>query len=111
MGNSIIRKRVVLGRLGCSKTYFDETYVKTGRLHPIYLSSRLTAFFEDEVESLIEDIRRERDRALQQQPHLAPEDGDGPQPKPKLRAEGDRGDRQPRPRHARGTNTASAKTD
>jgi predicted DNA-binding transcriptional regulator AlpA len=68
----IERRRAAHTRLGVGKTTFDENYVDKGgesyvpgtnipRLRPVPLGARAIGFFSDEIDSLIEALRRFRD--------------------------------------------------
>jgi predicted DNA-binding transcriptional regulator AlpA len=67
-GMRILRKREVLERLGIRKTAFYSNFVKTGRLRLVKIGDRAVGVIEQELDALIEELRRERDR----RPH--PED-------------------------------------
>ena len=56
----IVRKNEVLKRLGIRKTTFYETFIKTGRLRFVKISARAVGVIEDELDALIEELRRER---------------------------------------------------
>ena len=58
----IVRKNEVLKRLGIRKTTFYETFIKTGRLRFVKIGVRAVGIIEDELDALIEELRRERDR-------------------------------------------------
>ena len=58
----ILRKREALERLGIRKTAFHDLFVTTGKLRPVNIGTRAVGYLEDEVDALIEDMRRERDR-------------------------------------------------
>ena len=58
----ILRKNEVLERLGIRKTTLHESFVKTGRLRFVKIGARAVGVIEDELEALIEELRRERDR-------------------------------------------------
>ena len=58
----ILRKNEVLKRLGIRKTTLHETFIKTGRLHFVKIGARAVGIIEDELDALIEEMRRERDR-------------------------------------------------
>lgn len=58
----ILRKREALERLGIRKTAFHDLFVMTGKLRPVNIGTRAVGYLEDEVDALIEDLRRERDR-------------------------------------------------
>ena len=58
----ILRKREVLERLGIRKTAFHDLFVTTGKLRPLNIGTRAVGYLESEVDALIEDMRRERDR-------------------------------------------------
>jgi predicted DNA-binding transcriptional regulator AlpA len=62
MTKRILRKREVLERLGIRKTTFHDLFVRTGKLRPLNIGTRAVGYLEDEVDALIEDMRRERDR-------------------------------------------------
>jgi predicted DNA-binding transcriptional regulator AlpA len=71
-GKRILRKREVLERLGIRKTTLYETFIKTGRLRFVKIGARAVGIIEDELDALIEELRRERDRS----PRAARERGD-----------------------------------
>jgi hypothetical protein len=63
------------GRLGVGKTKFHEDFIDTGgdpyvpgtkvrRLKPVRIGLRAMAFIDDEIDELIEGLRRERDKNL-----------------------------------------------
>jgi len=58
----IVRKNEVLKRLGIRKTTLHETFIKTGRLRFVKIGVRAVGIIEDELDALIEELRRERDR-------------------------------------------------
>ena len=58
----IVRKNEVLNRLGIRKTTLHETFIKTGRLRFVKIGVRSVGIIEDELDALIEELRRERDR-------------------------------------------------
>ena len=58
----IVRKNEVLKRLGIRRTTFYETFIKTGRLRFVKIGVRAVGIIEDELDALIEELRRERDR-------------------------------------------------
>ena len=62
MSKRILRKRELLERLGIRKTAFYDLFVATGKLRPVNIGTRAVGYLEDEVDELIEDMRRERDR-------------------------------------------------
>jgi predicted DNA-binding transcriptional regulator AlpA len=68
-GMRVLRKREVLERLGIRKTTFYESYIKTGKLRFVKIGARAVGVIEDELDALIEEMRRERDR----RPHAAGE--------------------------------------
>ena len=55
-------KNEVLKRLGIRKTTLHETFIKTGRLRFVKIGVRAVGIIEDELDALIEELRRERDR-------------------------------------------------
>jgi hypothetical protein len=76
MPRGIERKPAVAARLGCGVTTLEEKYVDRGgdpfvpgtgdavrRIRPVAIGERLTGFFSDEVDRLIEEIRAWRDSA------------------------------------------------
>jgi predicted DNA-binding transcriptional regulator AlpA len=79
----IERSRAVYSRLGVGKTTFDENYVARDgsnssipgtdipRLRPVRLGPRAIGFFSDEIDNLIEALRRKRDTAPQRAPKPA----------------------------------------
>ena len=58
----ILRKNEVLERLGIRKTTLHANFIKTGRLRFVKIGARAVGVIEDELDSLIEELRRERDR-------------------------------------------------
>jgi predicted DNA-binding transcriptional regulator AlpA len=58
----ILRKREVLDRLGIRKTALHENFIKTGRLRFVQIGARAVGVIEDELDALIETLRRERNR-------------------------------------------------
>jgi predicted DNA-binding transcriptional regulator AlpA len=58
---NIIRAPAAWRRLGVGKSKFYEDFVRTGLLRSVKLGRRATGFFDDEIDALIEKIRRERD--------------------------------------------------
>jgi predicted site-specific integrase-resolvase len=54
----------VLERLGIRKTTLYESFIKTGRLRFVKISARAVGVIEDELDALIEELRRERDRSV-----------------------------------------------
>jgi predicted DNA-binding transcriptional regulator AlpA len=62
VGKRILRKREVLERLGIRKTTLHESFIKTGRLRLVRIGARVVGVIEDELDALIEELRRERDR-------------------------------------------------
>ena len=79
----IERSRAVYGRLGVGKTTFDENYVDRDgsnstipgtdipRLRPVQLGPRAIGFFSDEIDSLLEALRRMRDATPRKAPKPA----------------------------------------
>ena len=61
-GKRVLRKREVLERLGIRKTTLYESFIKTGRLRFVKIGARAVGVIEDELDALIEELRRERDR-------------------------------------------------
>jgi predicted DNA-binding transcriptional regulator AlpA len=62
IGKRVLRKREVLERLGIRKTTLYESFIKTGRLRFVKIGARAVGVIEDELDALIEELRRERDR-------------------------------------------------
>src|SRR3977135_1999136 len=62
-GKRVLRKREVLERLGIRKTTLYESFIKTGRLRFVKIGARAVGVIEDELDVLIEELRRERDRS------------------------------------------------
>ena len=58
----ILRKNEVLERLGIRKTSLYDSFIKTGRLRFVKIGARAVGIIEDELDALIEELRRERDR-------------------------------------------------
>jgi hypothetical protein len=79
----IVRSRAAYGKLGVGKTMFDENYVDKGgndsripgtdipRLRPVPLGPRAIGFFDDELDSVIEALRRMRDTTPRRAPKPA----------------------------------------
>ena len=63
-GKRVLRKREVLERLGIRKTTLYESFIKTGRLRFVKIGARAVGVIEDELDVLIEELRRERDRSI-----------------------------------------------
>jgi predicted DNA-binding transcriptional regulator AlpA len=61
----ILRKREALDRLGVKKTCFYDLFIATGRIKPVKIGTRAVGYLEDEIDELIEGLRRERDRKPQ----------------------------------------------
>jgi predicted DNA-binding transcriptional regulator AlpA len=61
-GKRVLRKREVLERLGIRKTTLYESFIKTGKLRLVKIGPRAVGVIEDELDALIEELRRERDR-------------------------------------------------
>ena len=61
-GNRVLRKAEVLERLGICKTTLYESFIKTGKLRFVKIGARAVGVIEDELDALIEGMRRERDR-------------------------------------------------
>ena len=61
-GKRILRKHEVLERLGIRKTTLYENFIITGRLRFVKIGARAVGVIEDELDALIEELRRERDR-------------------------------------------------
>jgi predicted DNA-binding transcriptional regulator AlpA len=70
---NIIRPPAAWGRLGVGKSKFYEDYVRTGLLRSVKLGRRATGFFDDEIDALIEKMRRERDTQIVRQARRAGE--------------------------------------
>ena len=62
IGKRVLRKREVLERLGIRKTTLYENFIKPGRLRFVKIGARAVGVIEDELDALIEELRRERDR-------------------------------------------------
>ena len=77
MPKQIERPEVARGRIGVGKTNFDQNFVNRGdghntvpgtdvpRLRAVALGLRAVGFFSDEVDALIEGLRRWRDSTPQ----------------------------------------------
>ena len=52
----------MLERLGIRKTTLYENFIITGRLRFVKIGARAVGVIEDELDALIEEVRRERDR-------------------------------------------------
>ena len=86
----IERPRAARARVGVGKTMFDENYVDRGgnplvpntdiaRLRPVQLGPRAIGFFSDEIDNLIEALRRLRDATPRKAPKTGVESpGQGP---------------------------------
>src|SRR3954453_22562241 len=61
-GKRVLRKREVLERLGIRKTSLYESLIKTGKLRFVKIGARAVGVIEDELDALIEELRRERDQ-------------------------------------------------
>ena len=46
------------------KTTLYESFIKTGRLRFVKIGARAVGVIEDELDDLIEELRRERDRSV-----------------------------------------------
>ena len=57
----ILRRNEVLERLGIRKTSLYDSFIKTGRLRFVRIGAR-AVIIEDELDALIEELGRERDR-------------------------------------------------
>ena len=62
IGKQILRKRDVLERLGIRETTLYESFIKTGKLRFVKIGARAVGVIEDELDALIEELRRERDQ-------------------------------------------------
>jgi predicted DNA-binding transcriptional regulator AlpA len=62
IGRRILRKNEVLDRLGICKTSLYDSFIKTGRLRFVKIGARAVGIIEDELDALIEELRRECDR-------------------------------------------------
>ena len=62
MEKRILRKNEVLECLGIRKTSLYDSFIKTGRLRFVKIGARPVAIIEDDLDALIEELRRERDR-------------------------------------------------
>jgi predicted DNA-binding transcriptional regulator AlpA len=58
---NIIRPQAAWKRIGVGRSKFYADYVKTGRLKLVKLGKRARGAIDDEVDALIEELRRERD--------------------------------------------------
>jgi hypothetical protein len=79
----IVRSRAAYGRFGVGKTLFDENYVDKGgnnplipgteipKLRPVSLGPRAIGFFDDELDNVIEALRRMRDATPRRAPKPA----------------------------------------
>src|SRR3954453_18982518 len=67
---ALLRKREVLERLGSRKTTLYESFIKTGRLRFVKIGARAVGVIEDELDVLIEELRRERDRSVLKVPQV-----------------------------------------
>jgi hypothetical protein len=79
---NILRTRAAAQKVGVGKTYFlsdfalkddNDPFVpgtddKVRRVRPIALGERAIGFFEDELDALVEGLRRCRDSGLMQRP-------------------------------------------
>jgi predicted DNA-binding transcriptional regulator AlpA len=61
-GKRVLRKDEVLERLGICKTTLYERFIRTGRLRFVKIGARAVGVIEDELDALIEELRRERDQ-------------------------------------------------
>src|SRR5438067_4867289 len=74
MTNTIVRKPVARGRLGATRTLFEDNFVlhneadpfipgtDVPRLRKVALGARAVGFLDDEITAVIEGLRRWRDR-------------------------------------------------
>ena len=60
---NIVRPSAAWRRLGIGRSKFYVDFVRAGRLRPVKLGKRASGFFDDEIDALVEEIRRERDAA------------------------------------------------
>jgi hypothetical protein len=60
---NIIRPRAAWTRLGIGRSKFYTDFVGTGRIKLVKLGARARGVLDDEVDALVEEIRRERDAA------------------------------------------------
>src|SRR5215831_4625539 len=79
----IVRSHAAYGKLAVGKTTFEENYVDKGgenslipgtdipRLRPVRLGPRAIGFFDDELDNLIEALRRMRDATSRRAPKPA----------------------------------------
>jgi hypothetical protein len=58
---NIVRPPAAWRRLGVGKSKFYGDFVRPGLLQPVKLGKRATGFFDDELDALIETLRRKRD--------------------------------------------------
>jgi hypothetical protein len=58
---SIVRFPVAWRRLGVGRSKFYADFIRTGRLRPVKLGPKSCGIFDDELDALIEELRRERD--------------------------------------------------
>jgi predicted DNA-binding transcriptional regulator AlpA len=58
---AILRPRAAWEKLGVSRTTFYDQFVKKGRVRPLNLGERARGVPDDEIETLISELRAERD--------------------------------------------------
>lgn len=56
----ILRTKVAIERTGCSRTFFWETYVATGRIRLVKLGPKARGVVEEELDALIDEIVEDR---------------------------------------------------
>jgi hypothetical protein len=56
----ILRSSVAIDRLGCSRTFFWESYVATGRIRLVRLGPKARGVLEEELDDLIDEIIEDR---------------------------------------------------
>jgi predicted DNA-binding transcriptional regulator AlpA len=65
---NIIRPPAAWRRLGVGRSKFYSDFVRKGRLRSVKLGPRAVGFFDDELDALIEELRRERDTSTAGRP-------------------------------------------
>jgi predicted DNA-binding transcriptional regulator AlpA len=58
---SIVRFPVAWERLGIKRSKFYDGFIKTGRIRPVKIGPKCRGVFEDELDAVVEELRRERD--------------------------------------------------
>jgi predicted DNA-binding transcriptional regulator AlpA len=64
---NILRPKAAWKKLGVGRTTFYEEYVAKGRIRLVHLGERARGVVDDEIDTLIEEMRAERDAPLTHQ--------------------------------------------